>query len=926
MAVDAFVLQRLVAIEPHETISAVEMSDTSFWIGTTSGVLKYYLLGSGRSSSFACNFSVEGNVSEKNQPIVAIKGVSGQGKLLVLCEGRLSVFFQSTLTRHTTKESSSKRFTKVDMFCLDCNCNPAEDAEVGVTIAQGKKLVSLDMVNGQLTTNHQLREQPVAGQVQRLIRSENIAVYAAAGRYNIVNLRTGGTMDLPDYDSKVLPPLLHWVGPSEFVLGIYCDPQTLGMCFNTNGEPVRAPLQWAQIPEAAAVSQPYIVALCPSIDTLVVHSIADQQLVQLLEFRNGLLVADTGHRILAIKSREVFVLHPVPIEMQLQSLLEAGRIDEALSLADTTYGRIDYDAMDQGEIEENQQLLRRTRQSAGFAALQSGQFPRGFTLLAQSETPPEHIVLLFPLVANTSKTPQSTLAALTGLETLQPFAYVIAEHNLKEADVYLDLAKHLLNIRPSAPVSGKRTIDTACTIIFAQYDQSQLVSVLQLPDPHCDISICEPKLEELKCFHMLAWLLAQRRDHEHLVRALHIWKRIQTDAACVDSTYPGARFVINFLQSLLGETLASTSSSNGAPPSLTPGNVCSVIEMHAQWLLDAEPEAGVRLFIVRNSRSGTVASLGQSGALFSHDTVLDTLDSYPLARIAYLEHLVFDRKTHVETFHTKLATSLLDLIKRKNFEIENRRATTQVDDSDLLAPLLERLIRVLKESPHYNVHVLIPLLEGTPFHTARAYAYGRAERYEDALQIFVHELANTELAEQYCDDVAGEDRELKQTLFYRLLKVYLDPMPGKLPLTREAIEMLNSEVSDLDVSAVISILPDSWTVQRIAKFLRQGLQRDLHHKHSTMMRRALLKSKAIQLGDEKVALEKQTIEMEENAGCMVCGSLLALEGTVSAFYRYPNGVIACKNCAKDPTTCPLTSVRFKLRNPFLPQDADDVDA
>ena len=73
--------------------------------------------------------------------------------------------------------------------------------------------------------------------------------------------------------------------------------------------------------------------------------------------------------------------------------------------------------------------------------------------------------------------------------------------------------------------------------------------------------------------------------------------------------------------------------------------------------------------------------------------------------------------------------------------------------------------------------------------------------HEPALQLLVHRLGDHKGAELYChENTRSSDRGARQKLFMALLRVYLVPETGKRSYTQEAINLLNSHLSDLDVA------------------------------------------------------------------------------------------------------------------------------
>lgn len=94
-------------------------------------------------------------------------------------------------------------------------------------------------------------------------------------------------------------------------------------------------------------------------------------------------------------------------------------------------------------------------------------------------------------------------------------------------------------------------------------------------------------------------------------------------------------------------------------------------------------------------------------------------------------------------------------------------------------------------------------LKDTDLYAEQAIVLGHAGHHEKALHLIIYKIGDHDMARQYCvDNTQATSRRGRQQLFLSLLKVYLHPSGDKRPFTAEAVHLLNSYQSDLNVVEV----------------------------------------------------------------------------------------------------------------------------
>lgn len=95
---------------------------------------------------------------------------------------------------------------------------------------------------------------------------------------------------------------------------------------------------------------------------------------------------------------------------------------------------------------------------------------------------------------------------------------------------------------------------------------------------------------------------------------------------------------------------------------------------------------------------------------------------------------------------------------------------------------------------------------------------------------------DTEAAEAFCFRAAqGKDSHFRQTLFLTLLQIYLNAKD----LTGATVDLLSNNPGVFTAEQVIRLLPDSWSVQLVSKFLFGSFRESLHRRRMTVLQKAL---------------------------------------------------------------------------------------
>ncbi|MBN3318217.1 TGFA1 protein, partial [Atractosteus spatula] len=250
-----------------------------------------------------------------------------------------------------------------------------------------------------------------------------------------------------------------------------------------------------------------------------------------------------------------------------------------------------------------------------------------------------------------------------------------------------------------------------------------------------------------------------------------------------------------------------------------------VVWKYADWVLKKNQEMGVHIFTKRKNNQKS----------FVEDDVLNMLKKYSLALIFYLEYLVNDLKSEDEKHHTLLVTTYVDqilvIMEKQGMESGNLTLTVKRN----------KLQDLLQETSIYNTAVVQDKLMKTGLHVEKAILNGRAGQHEKALWILVNKERDICAAENYCrKNSLGRGKEFGNMLFLSLLKLYLDSdTPNSNARVIAAVDLLNNNAAAFDPASVLQVLPDSWSLQLISRFLVESLRSMTHYRRMGKIERNL---------------------------------------------------------------------------------------
>ncbi len=150
--------------------------------------------------------------------------------------------------------------------------------------------------------------------------------------------------------------------------------------------------------------------------------------------------------------------------------------------------------------------------------------------------------------------------------------------------------------------------------------------------------------------------------------------------------------------------------SNSSLPSVSLSSPEDLVWRFADFVLEKDQELGVKIF----TRQGKAE---ESDLQAWDEKVLNLVQRYPDAHVAYLEHVVLERQSTAEKFHTQLAFLYLDRLQE----------ATKGDGGDLQTrrELAVKFQSLVVASDLVNPSALLSKIDKSEMHHERAILHGK---------------------------------------------------------------------------------------------------------------------------------------------------------------------------------------------------------
>ncbi|KAL1917008.1 uncharacterized protein VTP21DRAFT_5206 [Calcarisporiella thermophila] len=993
---------------PQVSVETVEAWENNLYIGTTDGHVLHYVLEERISpeSNIPKSRLVEKlNLGFGKKIVERISLLPQISKAVVLCDSSIS--FYSLPDFEPLPTANYPIIRGITFFCYDVSREGETEPDGSVRIcAIKRRVIHFYRVNQGLFMERELSLPD--GAIYAAWYGSHICL-ADYHHYLIVDVPAGRAvrLDVPHPSTVttegrgMLKPQIAVVGEGEFLVASALGDRSIfgiGMFVSVTGNATsRGTLHFSSYPRSLCVEYPYAIALLRT-GVIEISNIINQERLQEIHLSAGdcrgvslslgmkMWVAVLSERLrtrrlnaadhagsdqvsklatltarLLIYGRDsIMALVATPLVVQVDNMLDEGRLEEALVLADQAASTLPPDRQQSTRMMHELEFIY---QKTGLIYFGETLFDDASTLLEKGNIDPRVLISLFPEVAipavereleemelyegvhealrNLGSVNQiieksvSKMSSDDDSNAVKELATVLRTNAYEMLIKFLSRARSRLRRRPALTGDVLTAIDTALVRIYAicQMD-TELYSMLERKNS-CRIEDCEPVLTAHKKYYALSVLYLSQH---HYAEALDIWTKILSSELHDPGFSNGMERLVEMLANLEDRE--------------------ELVEKYMWWVMEREPSEGIKLFTLPNPNHVSMK--------FDVDEVLSRLDKYGQEYVrTYLEYLIWKRHSQMDAHHTRIALLYIDDVSSSfGLDTTNRlqefaqdfaersvascsippvaaspppspppsspspgtflSAVAERVETDILCRNRSKLLDFLQCSELYDTEaILARLLESChgELKAEIAIVYGKLRIHDKALRILVDELKDFLGAEAYClnnGQVIGQieksrllvrSENSKKTaarksgveknrreLFMMLLRAYL-AMPNLVLMVSQTMRLLSRQAIYLDVLEVLKILPDFISVEMLSEFLVRSLRKHLHE------HRQLRILKSLSFG-ENLMVSHDLYRIYEDRGPVVI-----TEDTVctvcqqviadSVFKRLPNNDILHLHCSRN---------------------------
>ncbi|XP_011882729.1 PREDICTED: vam6/Vps39-like protein [Vollenhovia emeryi] len=672
-------------------------------------------------------------------------------------------------------------------------------------------------------------------------------------------------------------PSITKLSDSCFVLGK--DSQSFIM--DTKGELVQHnPVKWSDTPNTIAWDDPYLLGIVH--DRLEVYTLEGCLHIQTIKDINKarLIYRCKQGRVFVASISQIWCVKAIDVTLQIRTLLEQNQFQLALKLTSLS------DITD----EEKAKQTYKIQTLYAHHLFYNKRFQEAMDLFLKLGTDPYEVIRLFPDLVTPSTNTHELSEPAPSLPKLQDHDL---EKGLRALIVFLTEVRHKLmakdkELKEKNGVNGEKNltvvateqllkiIDTTLLKCYLQTTDALVAPLLRLN--HCHLAEAEKTLLMHQKYPELIILYQTKGQHK---KALEL---LEKHAKENDSSLKGTERTIQYLQHLGKDHM-------------------DLILKFAGWVLTEDPEQGLRIFMEDI----------QEVEHLPRPKILDyLLRLHKDLVIQYLEHVVHVWEDTNQLFHNVL----IHQYKEKCLASMNASATPA--EKETSQHVRQKLQQFLEKSAYYTPETILVHFPFDSLFEERAIILGRLGRHQQAISIYVSLLNDIPRAIQYCQNVytryRNQDRAEKQKqtdnaeeVYVLLIQQLLKPdnegvlMAGCNPEIQRttqpdlemALRLLEEHASKINPMRVLEVLPDSVPIGRIKHFLEVSLQNNLNARRRTQVLKGLLYAEHLQVQEQRMHYESQSVLMTEFNICPVCKKRF---GNQSAFARYPNGDIVHYSC------------------------------
>ncbi|KAI5610824.1 transforming growth factor-beta receptor-associated protein 1-like, partial [Silurus asotus] len=655
---------------------------------------------------------------------------------------------------------------------------------------------------------------------------------ATSDRYILQDYQTQSVLELFTHNLRRQNVLAKESVKGEFLLNC---PGNLGMFVMNSGISQRPPVPFPDGVLDAVVHFPYVLVLQSK--AIQAYSMLDQQLKQTVLLNSAKSLLSTTDAVFVVEEREIHRLSQSPLEGQIRKLLELERVNEAHTLLEGVHSILPEDSY--------KNLHSSIICTSGWI-----HFYREAFLEAKE------LFILYPgmtVISDSFKPQPPTVSNAKDMEKLNNEAQPEFQKYLSFLCLYLNAIR-----RTDLGQNFLQEIDTTLLKVYLTLGYFDNLNQLVSCHNDCVLEMCVPDLKHQKRFFAIGLLYQSKGQH---LDAIQTWVWMVDDDS-VDSSEPNVLLHIVKTLSQLKEK--------------------SIIMKFIEWALQKDQkeifipvfiiQVGVLIFTERNP--------GEQGT-FKPQEVLSILMNYPVALVSYLDFLINEQQSQMEKHHTLLANTYAALILQADQEMPNH--DTNMEE------MREKMQQFLWQSSFYNTEAVYAKIQSSVLHVEKAIVLGRIGEHRKALRLLVNEELDDKAAENYCwRTSAGRDRDFMQQLFSWLLQVYLESGPH----FSLAVDLLNQNTTAFNLLWVLEVLPGSWSMQLIMRFLCEAVRAMTHDRRMKGLEKSLVRMDNLRQRHAWMEATQGMVRMDRSRVCHSCQRPF----TGPEFQRWSTGELVHTHC------------------------------
>ena len=647
-----------------------------------------------------------------------------------------------------------------------------------------------------------------------------------------------------------------------------------------NGTPLgRRQIPWSIAPEAVDYSYPYILALQTAKGTLEIRNPETLTLLQKIslpsasQFHVPKPHVDTvlnGKGFFVASDRTIWHLKVLDYDEQINTLVEIGRLDEAISLVDI---------LEESMLSNKAARMKEIKMMKAHNLFDQRKFRDAIDLFTDISASPDQVIRLFPpFIAGTSSTtdPDAKSDRLS-LEKSEKQTH--SRNGSKSEDSNLSKvpsevgspskkSKRASERSEQTTLEGKdlrrATEELRGFLVSTRTKMKKLLSTE-------DGGLKSDGLKTMPSSEIGALLskstFDQESDREQLLDTAKLVDTVLFRAYMfVSPSFAGPLFRIdNFCDpDVVNEKLIEAGRYNDlvdffygkkmhkqalellkrfgendneaeASPQLAgpqrtvaylqnlPPDMIDLTLQFSEWPLKQDPELGMQIFLADTENAETL----------SRSRVLQFLEGIDKRFVVkYLEHVIHELNDTTPDFHQRLVDIYIQYLKTGNFNNEEEHVEWT-----------KKTLDFLRSSKYYQAYKALSQLDKDDpnLYEARAIVLSNMGQHKQALDIYVFKLKDSDKAEEYCNQVyimestqkaspASPDRDGSQKLsdpegsstsiYHTLLSLYLSPPPPHKVQWGPALNILARHGARVPASSVVDLIPETLPVQELESYFR----------------------------------------------------------------------------------------------------------